>query len=175
MFEVQLYAKDSQGTLVPVITNVDGKTIVVSELSGIARTTNPTATSDGERVNSSFDKLGRQLVIPYQVRDLVSTARATASTGAETTLFAGAASTFHDMVYVRAANTSTAAVAISIRDATGGGVVSSIVVPASDTHSSLYTVPLPQNAAGDTWTFQNTGTDVSNTTIEVSALFLKNL
>ena len=121
---------------------VSGNTITGSapvKIGGIVRTTNPTATLDGDRVSASFDSLGRQLVTHYQVRYLVKTAYVQLSNGTETTLLAGAAGAFFDLVSITCANTSSAAlgaatdVDIDIRDATGGGVVASIVVQDQDT------------------------------------------
>lgn len=145
------------------------------KIGGIARTANPAAVAAGDRVSATFDKLGRQLVIPYQIRDLIATARASVTTGAETTLLAGAASTFHDCAMITFANQSTAVVDVDIRDATGGGIVATITVPADNTAGWAPAIPYPQNVSADTWTFQNSGTDQSNTTIVATGLFIKNL
>src|SRR3989338_2643894 len=57
-------------------------------VQGVARQTNPTAVADAAAVTASFDDLGRQVITPYQVRDLVKTAYITVTTGVETTLLA---------------------------------------------------------------------------------------
>ena len=149
------------------------------KVGGIARTTNPTAVTDGDRVSASYDALGRQLVTPYQVRSLVSTAYAVLSNGSETTLLAGSAGVFLDLVTVTFANTSSAAlgaatdVNINIRDATGGGIIASVVIQDQDTKTISFPVPIPQNTAGGSWTLQMD--DVTGTVVNVSAIFTKNV
>lgn len=149
------------------------------KVGGVARTTNPTAVGNVDRVNAFFDDVGRQVFTPYQVRDLISTARVSITTTGESALFAGAAATFHDLLYVSAANESTLAVSVVLRDATGGGPVINLEVPASNTVSLYFPSPIPQNALADTWTaavtdFVSDGT-TTNGTVVVTALFAKNV
>lgn len=149
------------------------------KVGGVARRTNPTAVENGDRVDSFHDDVGRQVFWPYQVRDLIATARASITTSGEQTLLSGAASTFHDLVEVSGVNQSTNAVTVSIRDATGGGVVRTLEIPANNTRPITFTVPVPQNVAADTWTaqvddFVSDGT-TSNGTVVVEATFIKNV
>ena len=146
------------------------------KIGGVARTTNPTAVDNVDRVDASYDDLGRQLVVPHQVRDLVFTAQAATSTLAEVTLLAGVAGVFHDLVEITCANNTSSSVRLSLRSATGGGVVKTFNILAVDTIQQTFPVPLPQDVAADTWTIQNAGSgDTSTTDITVSALFIRNV
>lgn len=157
----------------PADTADDGNAPV--QIGGIARTANPTAVAANDVVKATFDTVGRMVTTPYQIRGLIATAYVSVSTGIETTLLAGSSGVFHDCVMITFANQSSAAVDIDIRDATAGGVVASITIPADSTAGWAPAVPYPQNVAADTWTVDNTGSDVSNTTVNVTALFIKNV
>jgi hypothetical protein len=147
-----------------------------SEVSGVARQTNPTAVADAAVVKASFDDLGRQVITPYQVRDLVSTAYSTITTGIETTLIAAAgAGVFLDCVEIVCANTSDAAVDIDFRSVTAGNVEFSITVPADSTAGKVPAVPWPQGNPNNNWTSDVAGSDVSGTTVNISALFIRNI
>lgn len=166
-----------------VKVELQGETIRVVQVKDVgvttygeaeARTTNPTPATNGDPVRVKADDLGRQVNTPIQVRDLRATAYASVSTGAETTLLAGGgAGVFHDLIYVMGANQSDAAVIMDIRDVTAGNVVMSIEVPAKGTAGVALPVPIPQGNANNNWTIQNGGSDVSNTTVDVTALFSK--
>lgn len=138
---------------------------------GIARTANPTAVAGGDVVKSSHDDLGRTLTRPVQVRDLTVTAYVSLSNGTETTLLAASAGSFHDLVYVMAANNSDAAVTLDIRPVTAGNIVMSIQVPANGTAGVACPVPYPQSASdtGNNWTVDMA--DITGTTVYISALF----
>lgn len=143
-----------------------------SMLSYQARTTNPTAVSDGSDVRPSTDKLGRTLTRPVQVRDLMSTAYITLSTGTEATLLAsGGAGVYNDLIYIMGANTSGAAVQVDIRDLTAGGVVMSLSIPANGTAGVSLPVPFPQGNANNNWTADMP--DITNSNVLISALFSK--
>lgn len=137
-----------------------------------ARTTNPTPITDGNDIRASADDLGRQVMRPIQVRDLISTAYATISTGTETTLLSAAgAGVFSDLIYIMASNTSNAAVQVDVRSVTAGNVEFTIEVPASGTAGKSLPVPWPQGNANNNWTVDMG--DFTNTTVYVSALFSK--
>lgn len=138
---------------------------------GIARTANPTAVANGDRVSATYDDLGRQLVRPVQVRDLITTAYVSLTDSSEDTLLAGSASTFRDLIYVMGANESDAAVSVDFRCGTGGSVVLSLQIPANSTAGITTPVPLPMTEAAQAWTAQNPASDISNTTINITALF----
>lgn len=154
-----------------VVMATDG--IASTQTKLVSRQTNPTATADGSSVFASADDLGRTLVRPVQVRDLIATAYVSITTGVETTLLAGAAGTFHDIIYLMGANQSDAAVILDVRSGTAGSVVLSLEIPPEATAGASLPVPIPQTEAAQAWTVQNAGSDVSGTSVDVSALFSK--
>ena len=153
----------------PVVADAvdDGSAPVQS--GGIARTANPTAVGAGDVVKSTHDDLGRQVFRVHQVRDLISTARVTISTGTETTLLAAVAGSYLDMMSVMCANNSDAAVSVDFRAVTAGNVVQTIQVPANGTAGWAPQTPWPQDETGNNWTADLP--DITGTTISISALF----
>jgi hypothetical protein len=121
-----------------------------------ARTTNPTAVADGQRVAARSDKIGRAAVVPYQVRDLVTQNNITLTTTAETTLIAaGGASIFNDLTTVILSNTSGTAVRVDFRDATAGTVRFSIFLAATGGGAVVaFSCPWKQTTANNNWTAQ---------------------
>ena len=144
-----------------------------AQVMGEARTTNPTAVGDGDAVRLRTDDLGRQLTRPIQVRDLVATAYATISTDAETTLLSGSASTFHDLVYVMGANHSDGAATLDLYTGSGGAVMMSLEVPANSTAGVSPTIPIPMTEAAQAWYVNWADSDVTGTTVDVTASFSK--
>lgn len=143
------------------------------KVGGIARTTNPAAYADGDRSNMTTDKLGRQLVRPIQVRELLATAYTTISTGTETTILTAGAGTYLDCIWMAFANTSGVAQQIDIRNVSAGNIVHSIMVPASGTAGWAPPVPWPQDATGNAWTAD--GADVTGSTVYITSLFSKEI
>ena len=141
------------------------------QTGGIARTANPTAVAGGDVVKSTHDDLGRQVTRPIQVRDLVKTAYATVTNVTETTLLAGTASAYNDLIFVKFSNQSTAAVNVAIRSSTAGTIVDTFSIGANATVGYAPKVPIPANELASAWTFQNTASDDSTTTITASGLF----
>lgn len=158
-------------------TNGVLRTITMSDTASssqsklIAMTTLPTAVANGSSQFQKSDKLGREINRPINARDLISTAYTTTTTGVETTLATAGAGQFFDLISVLIANTSTVAVQVDIRAVSGGNIVQTIEVPASASSGWTPPVPWPQDATGNLWTIKNPGTDVSGTTLAVSALF----
>lgn len=144
-----------------------------TEVSGVARQTNPTAVADGATVKASYDDLGRQVIIPYQVRDLVATANIALSTGTETTLLAAVAGANLDLLQIVCANQSDAAVDVDFRAVTGGSVEFSLTVPADASAGFVPAIPWPQVNTGNNWTADMA--DITGTTVNISALFVKNV
>lgn len=145
---------------------------------GIARTTNfPLHSNKGEVLDRAFDSAGRELMTPYQVRDLVNTAYAAPTYGTETTLLAGVADNFLDLMEISFANASAQAFSVELRDATGGGVVKNFSIPTRDTKIVQFPIPLPQNARSDTWTVKITNpvSDQPDPGVIVSATFIRNI
>lgn len=146
-----------------IVSGVLGTTASV-----LTRQTNPTAVA-ADYVPIAADDLGRQLTRPIQVRDLIKTAYVTLSTGSETTLLAAVAGAFLDLIYIIAANTSSAAQQVDIRATTGGNIVSSLYIPANSSVGFALPVPFPQDNQGNNWTVDMA--DVTNSNILISALF----
>ncbi len=144
-----------------------------SMLTYEARTTNPTAKTDGADVRPKTDDLGRTLTRPMQVRDLTRTAYATLTTGTETTLRTATSGTFFDLIYILGTNNSDFAVTVDIRAETGAGIVTSIRIPANGTAGVALPVPIPQNTASATWTVDLP--DITGTTVTISALFTEEI
>lgn len=143
---------------------------------GKSRQANPTARTQDNIVEIAYDDVGRQVMTLHQVRDLILTASASTATLAEETLLAGTAGVFNDLIELTCANNSGAAVRISIRETTGGPIVKTIDIPANNTVSRDFPVPIPQSVAATAWTIQNAGSgDTSGTVVAVSALFIRNV
>ena len=140
------------------------------KIGGIARQTNQSAVADGDRVSATFDDLGRQIV-RTQVRDLTQSAYAQLTTGTETTLLAGVASTFLDLLWVVGANNSDAAVMVDIRSGTAGSTLLTLQIPANGTAGIAPALPIKQEVVAGTWT-ADMG-DITGTTVSISALFSK--
>lgn len=126
------------------------------KIGGKARTTNPTAVADGDRVDGAFDKLGRQLVVLGQPRELRAnqTALITSSTAETTILTAGAAGVFHDLTHLIIANESATDVYVDIRDDTAGSIVMTIAVKAGATGGFTAAKSYTQTTAAKNWTAQ---------------------
>ncbi len=139
---------------------------------GIARTANPTAVAANDVVKSTHDDLGRQVMRPVQVRDLMASAYVSVANGTETTLLAaGGAGVFHDLIFIQFSNNSTAAVGVDLRSVTAGGIEQHYEIPANGVVGGALPVPWPQGSANNNWTIDLP--DVSGTTVTASALFTK--
>lgn len=149
--------------------------VVVDKMPSVSTAvqTNPTPVSDGAISVIKTDDLGRTITRPIQVRDLMATAFVTITDSSEDTLISGVASTYLDLIYVLAANESDAAVNLAFRTGTGGSTMFELEVPASSTAGVSLPVPIPASEVAQAWTVQNTGSDNSNTTVNISALFSK--
>lgn len=152
----------------------DGSAPVQS--GGVARTANPTAVAGGDVVKSTHDDLGRQVMKVNQVRDLLSTAYVSLTTGTETTLLSATAGFYYDLVYIMGANNSDAVATVDIRGVSGGNILMTLVVPPYGTSGVSLPVPIPQTGSdgtGNNWTADMN--DITGTTVYVSALFSKEI
>lgn len=146
------------------------------KIGGRARQTNPTAVFDTERVEATFDDLGRQIVVPFQVRDLIATGSATLTRGTETSIIAGVASTLQDIVTVTGANTSGNAITVDIRFGTAGSIIEKITIPATSSASKQYQVPIPMSEVAQAITGQTTGiSDQSDSPVTITILAVRNI
>lgn len=142
-----------------------------AKIRGVARNRQPSASSDLGEIDMLLDDVGRPVMTPYHMRDMISTATATLSTGTNTALQSGNATEFFDLLEVTFANTSTGAVTVDLID--DGTTAKTFRLPADSTSGATFTVPIPQGAKGGNWTADMD--DVSNTTVNVSATFIKNV
>lgn len=125
------------------------------KIGGKARQTNPAAVADGDRVDATFDDVGRQVVVLNAARDLETHAKVTLSNTTETTLLAAAGSgVFLDVTKLLITNTSSTAVRVDLRDATGGTVQLEVAIAANGGAVIDFAVPLRQTTANNAWTAQ---------------------
>jgi hypothetical protein len=138
----------------------------------LAKTSLPSAGSDGNQVGLMSDKFGRQVVVTNGIRDIVGTQTTTISAStSETTIVTAAASVFNDLVSLIVSNTSATAARVDFRDTTAGSVLFSLYVPAGDTRGATYTTPVPQTSVNTNWTAQSSA---SVTDLRIYAQFIKN-
>lgn len=123
------------------------------KIGGTARTANPAAVAGLDRVNATYDDIGRQVVVLNHVRDLVVQQHASNTDGTETTILtAGAAGVFHDLVSIKFCNSSATAITVDVRDVTAGTVIDRFYVPAGQTVGAVYSTPFKQTTAAENWT-----------------------
>lgn len=143
------------------------------KVGGKARTTNPTAVADADRVDATFDDLGRQVVVLSQVRDLVTHQHTQiASSSSETTIGTAVASTFLDLVSLVITNQTATAVNCTIKDSTAGTTRMIIALPASGGAVMNFPVPVPQATVNNNWTCTLSSAAV---TVNIFCQFVKNV
>lgn len=142
--------------------------------AGVRGTTaNPTPVSDGTEVAAVGDKLGRTVIVPHQVRDLMTrSAVITLTTTAETTLIAAVAATFLDMLSIKLCNTSTTGVRVDVRDTTAGTVQDTWYIPGNATIGIVFPAPFKQSTVNTNWTVQLAG---AVTDVRIVAQFAQNI
>ena len=144
------------------------------KIGGIAKTSNPVAVADGQRVNAVFDKQGK-LITTSAIRQLKGVQKTSITTNTETTVVtAGAAGVFQDVYAIVVTNKSATAVSVDFKDATAGTVRMTLAAPANDTRGFTVTVDsaMVQAVAANNWT-----ATVSSavTSIEITMLYVSNL
>lgn len=145
-------------------------------IGGISRTTNPTAASDAAPVLATFDKVGRQVVVLGQVRDLRASQRTVIANATETTIITATASVFHDLRTLLVANGSTTDVDVDIRDDTAGTIIATVSVKAGTTSGMALAQSIPQTAVNKNWTAQCSATPSGgNAHVVVSAFYDTNI
>lgn len=145
-----------------------------AKIGGVGHTANPTAVTDGQRVNAIFDKLGKQIVVGA-IRDLKGMQSTTiTSSTAETTIVTAVASTFLDLFGLVITNTSATVCKVTIKDSTAGTTRAVYEIPATETRGFMLPVDsaLPQAAVNTAWT-ATCGTSVAG--IEIAAYYVKNI
>lgn len=137
-----------------------------------ARTTNPTAVTDGDRVRAIADDLGRAVVVLSQVRDLVGHQATSLADGNETTIVTAAASTFHDLTSLTFTSATGTDVTVTLRDDTGGTAVAVFFLEAKKSLTIPFGVPLKQAVVNKNWTAQLSAGSI---TVHVLAQYVKNV
>lgn len=171
----------SSGTVTTVTTLTGGGVASGAADSGnplkvgaVARTTNPTAVADAQRVNFIADKLGKQVVVGSIREQKVQQNTTITTSTAETTILTAVAATFLDVYGLIIANTSATVCTVTIKDSTAGTTRFVFTVPAGDTR--CFTVP--ESAAHSQATVNTNWTatcSASVSSIVITALAIKNL
>lgn len=143
------------------------------KIGGKALTANPTAVATGDRVQATFDTVGRIVPTNTHVRALVGhqTTTITSST-AETTFVSAIASTFCDLSTLSITNKSASSTVVTIRDATAGTTRMVHNIPAGGGMVLSFPTPIPQTTVNNNWTIQCT---TSVDSLYVHAVYLKNV
>lgn len=144
------------------------------KIGGKARTTQPTAVVDAQRVDALFDKLGKQIVVG-SIRALKGrqVTTITAST-AETTIVTADASNANDLYYLLFTNSSATPITVTIKDSTAGTTAFTFAVPATATvgFALIESAAAKQTAANTNWTATSSA---SVTSLFITALYVANV
>ncbi len=144
------------------------------KIGGVGKTANPTAVTDGQRVNGLFDKLGKQVVVGA-IRDLKGIQQTQISNStSETTIVTAVGSTFLDIYGIILANTGASTTKVTIKDSTSGTTRAIVEVPTLETRGFMLPVDsaIPQAAVNNNWT-ATCGT--ATTALEVTVFYVKNI
>lgn len=144
------------------------------KIGGQARTTNPTAVADADRVNGIFDKLGKQISVGA-IRELKGVTQTSVSnTTSETTVLAAVASTFLDVYGMVFANTGATTTKVTVKDATAGTTRMIFEVPTLETRGFMLPVDsaVPQAVVNNNWTVTCAS---ATTAMEVTVFWVKNI
>lgn len=143
------------------------------KIGAVGHTAQPTAVTDGQRVDTVADKVGRLVITNMQVRDLKTNNRTSISSTTETTVLAAVASTFLDITQIIITNTSTTKDAnVDFRDSTGGTIRVTIHAPALATTVVNFADILTQATVNNNWTAQS---DSATATLAITVLAIKNI
>jgi len=162
----------------------------LAKKAGVARIVYPTAVVDGTHVYNSLDKMGRQLIQPFCMREMITTSVATialndnshpADPDNETQLIAGNATHFLDLYYLYGANASDGAIRIALRTGSLGTEIMQLDIPANGVSIIQPPLPYPQSEVDQAW-YVDWGVnaniadvdDVTNTTVTVGGFFIRN-
>jgi hypothetical protein len=144
------------------------------KIGGQARDTNPTAVTNGSRVNFIADKLGKQIAVTA-IREMKGATYVQMATGAETPIVPAASGVFRDVYGLVFANTGSTPVSITIRDSTGSvNVRMFLFVPAGDTRGFTLDCgsAMRQTATNNDWTAACSGISSGNS-VHCTALWVE--
>lgn len=115
------------------------------------------------------DPQGRQFIAAHDVRGAIVTAAASLTTGTATSLLAGDADHFLDLIEVTFANNSTVSASVALTN--DGTSIRTFQVPASNTLAVNFEAPLNQNTKNTPWLADME--DITATTVSVGARFIR--
>lgn len=139
-----------------------------------ARTSNPTAATEGNSVGLTADKLGK-LIAVSAIRDLKGVTQTQISNStSETTIVAAVASTFMDIYGIILANTGATTTKVTIKDSTSGTTRMIIEVPTLETRGFMLDPggAVPQATVNNNWTATCAA---ATTAMEVTVFWVKNI
>jgi hypothetical protein len=143
------------------------------KIGGVARTANPTAVAGADRVDASFDDLGRQIVVLNNSRDLTTHQHTQiASSSSETTIMTAVASTFLDLTQLILTNQTATAVNCTIKDSTAGTTRMIIALAANGGAVMNFPTPVNQATVNNNWTCTLSN---ATTTVNIFAQAVKNV
>jgi len=121
------------------------------KIGGVANTANPAAVANGQRVNASFDPLGKQIVRANGPRGVFVSGNVSATTTVSTlVLAAGSAGVFNDLTKIVITNSSATATVVDILS--GAAVVMSLALAANGgAVIDLSGAPLAQPVSATAW------------------------
>jgi hypothetical protein len=139
------------------------------KVGGLGKTTQPTAVTDGQRTNILTDKLGRVIVAPGHVRDLVTRQYTQLTNTITTAIVTAVAATFNDITTLVITNASNQSVNLTLAD--GATTVAVFNLAANGGLVFNPTVPLKQSAVNTAWN----ATLSATATVNVTAIAVQNI
>lgn len=122
-------------------------------------------------MREKLDSQGRQFIAQHDVRGAIVSAIASLSTGTATTLIAGDADYFLDIIEMTFANNSTATAGIDLNN--DGTTIRHIDVEAGATVQLSFPAPLKQGKKNLPWIVDMN--DITGTTVSIGAQLIRKL
>lgn len=142
-----------------------------AKIGGLARSTQQTSVTSGQRVNALFDLQGK-LIAVQSIRALKANIFTTISTTGETVLISALATTYMDVYGAICANNSGSTIQLTFRDSVAGNTQTILQVPSFDTRGFM--VPesgaIKQTSQSTAWTVQPS----QATSISITLLYVQN-
>lgn len=160
----------------------------VKRILGKVFTANPTnAAEAGQDVDLQVDNIGRTVTYPYAVRGSIGTTSTTMRTSGEhanneTIIIDPTSGEYHDILMVTGVNGSDQAIRLNIHENFGGSAQFRIQMAANATTQVLFQAPYNASEKGIAWYADydvyggvTNADDVTNTTVNVFAQYIKNI
>lgn len=142
------------------------------QVGGLAKTANPTAVADGQRVASLHDKVGRTVIV-NSIRELIGDQNTTiTATTTATVIVTAAAALFLDLVSLTLTNISATGTEVQLLDDDGTTIRWVGYAPANDMRGIVFSTPFTQPTVNKSWKLK---TVTSITSLKVTAQFIKNI